>query len=873
VSNPNVGRVGVYDVLSPLGAGGMGEVYLALDTRLDRQVAIKFLPEAFARDPERLARFEREARVLASLNHPHIAQIYGLEDIGPTRALVMELVEGPTLAERIARGPLPLDEALSVSRQLAAALEAAHEQGIIHRDLKPANIKLRPDGTVKVLDFGLAKLADPGLSDMSRLTSPNMTRAGVVLGTPAYMSPEQARGHAVDTRADLWAFGCVCYEMLAGRRAFDGETASDAISAILTRDPDWTALPESTPAQLRRLLRRCLARDVTRRLRHAGDLRIELDEIASSPSADDGTPPPAVRRIRAPLLPWAIAAGVAVAAGWMGWRMWGSPGTSATGTAPTTRLEFSLPSGLELFPSTASTVLAAPDGQSIVFVGTSGGSRQLFLRRLDQFESTPLAGTIGTTTAAFCGDGQAVAFVTAGGELKVLSLTDGLVSVVTKNASVLYGLTCGADKIIFTRAGTLWAVARLGGEPTSLTALAAGEQIHAWPSALPDGRTVIFTVETSSGTRLEGLTLDTTKRRVVLDQARMGRLGPEGRLFFYRDDRMVSVPFDTSTWTVTGSPAAVIDAVRDLDGGTPVGDVSPAGVMVFSPYSPQRRLVWVSRQGAEQPASDTPRSYLNPRLSPDGTRLLVQAGGIWVHDLRRDVVERVATLNTAANAFPMWLPDGKTVMHRSGVGLRVQSTDSNTEGRTLAGTSEFDYPSAVTADGKTLLLQRSSPETSFDVLVAPFADPGRATAIVRTPAYEAGARLSRDDRWLVYVSNDSGHNEIYVRLFGGPDRRWQVSSGGGTQPVWNPNGKEIFYRIADRMMAVGVTADGDELRLAAPQQLFARAYAYGAGITIANYDVTQDGQRFVMVRDDTTVGRLRVILNWRAEAAAAAPAR
>ena len=843
----------------------MGEVYLARDTRLARQVAIKFLPQAFARDPERLARFEREARVLASLNHPHIAQIYGLEDSGPSLALAMELVEGPTLAERIAGGPLPIDEALSVARQLASALEAAHEQGIIHRDLKPANIKLRSDGTVKVLDFGLAKLADPGVSDMSALTSPNMTGAGIVLGTPAYMSPEQARGYAVDSRADLWAFGCVCYELLAGRRAFEGETASDAISAILTRDPDWAALPDSTPAQLRRLLRRCLARDVTRRLRHAGDLRIELDEIASSPWADDGAPPPPARPNPSVLVPWAIAAAASLAAVWLGWRTWNAPNTGGSIALPTTRLEFSLPSGLELFPSTARTVLVSPDGKSIVFVGTSGGTRQLFLRRLDQFESTPLAGTVGATTAAFCMDGQSLAFVTAGGELKALSLTDGLVAVLTKDASVLYGATCAADRIIFTRAGALWAIARAGGEPVHLTSLTSGEQRHAWPSVLADGRTVVFTVETSSGTRLEAVTLDKNERRLVLDQASMGRSGPGGRLFFYRDGRMLSAAFDASTSTLTGSPAPVLDIPPDLNGGTPVADVSPAGVMVSSLDSPQRRLVWVSRQGAEQPVTDTPRSYLNPRLSPDGTRVLVQAGGIWVHDLRRNVVERVPTLSAAANAFPIWLADGKTVMHRSGVGLRVQSTDSNAPGRTLAGTTEFDYPSAVTSDGKTLVLQRSSPETSFDVLVAPIADTTRATALLRTPAYEAGARLSRDGRWLVYVSNESGRNEIYVRLFAGSDRRWQVSSGGGTQPVWNPDGKEIFYRIGDRMMAVGLTADGDQLRLSSPHQLFARAYAYGAGITIANYDVTQDGQRFLMVSEDVTVGRLRVILNWRAD--------
>src|SRR5829696_9747907 len=285
-------RLGSYEILAALGAGGMGEVYRARDTTLSRDVAIKVLPDQVAHDAERLARFTREAQTLASLNHPHIAAIYGLEESAGMRALVMELVEGEDLSQRIARGAIPLEEALPIAKQVAEALEAAHEQGIIHRDLKPANIKLRSDGTVKVLDFGLAKLADPGVSDMSALTSPNMTGAGIVLGTPAYMSPEQARGYAVDSRADLWAFGCVCYELLAGRRAFEGETASDAISAILTRDPDWAALPDSTPAQLRRLLRRCLARDVTRRLRHAGDLRIELDEIASSPWADDGAPPP-----------------------------------------------------------------------------------------------------------------------------------------------------------------------------------------------------------------------------------------------------------------------------------------------------------------------------------------------------------------------------------------------------------------------------------------------------------------------------------------------------------------------------------------------------------------------------------------------------
>jgi eukaryotic-like serine/threonine-protein kinase len=846
----------------------MGEVYRARDTRLERHVAIKILPESFARDPDRLARFEREAKLLASLNHPHIAQIYGLEGSGPMSALVMELVEGPTLADRIAQTAVPLDEALSIARQLAGALEAAHDQGIIHRDLKPANVKLRADGAVKVLDFGLAKLAEPsaGSSAATALTSPGMTQAGIVLGTPAYMSPEQARGQPVDARADLWALGCVCYEMLAGRRAFDGETASDAISAVLTREPDWNRLPEQTPAPVRRLLRRCLARDVARRLRHAGDVRLELEEIASNPSADDGQKGPAASTKRVPWLPWAIAALASAAALGFGWRMSSGSGPGAT-AASTTRLELTLPAGLELFPSTASTVLASPDGKSIAFVGTSGGSRGLFVRRLDAFESTPVRGTIGVTTASFSPDGQSLVFVTAAGELRTVSLGDGLVTTVTKDASLLYGVTWPvADQIVFTRAETLWTVARAGGEPQQLTSLAAGEQTHAWPSATADGRTLILTVETAGGSRIDALTLATGERRPVLNQATRAKVGPGHRLFFYRDDRMLAVAFDPSTLQVSGTPIPVADNAADLGGGTPVGDVSPVGLMVFAPEAPQRRLVWVSRHGVEAPISDTTRGYMNPRLSPDNTRIVVQAGAIWVHDLRRHAVERIATLGTPANAFPIWLPDGVTVMHRSGAGLRLQSTESGAQGRTLPGTTEFDYPSSVTADGKTLVYQRSSPATGFDVLVAPLDDLRRATPLVQTPAYEAGARLSPDGRWLVYVSNESGRNEVYVRPFAKPEGRRQVSGDGGSQPVWNPNGKEIFYRINDRMMAVGVTLLGNEiLQLATPQQLFARAYAYGAGITLPNYDVTNDAQRFVMVRDDTTLGRLRVILNWHAD--------
>jgi serine/threonine protein kinase len=858
-------RVGLHEIVSPIGSGGMGEVYRARDTRLDRYVAIKILQESFAQDPDRLARFEREAKLLASLNHAHIAQIYGLEDSGQLRALVMELVEGPTLSERIAAGALPLEEALSIARQIAEALEAAHEQGIVHRDLKPANVKLRADGAVKVLDFGLAKLGDHArdASDISAVTSPGMTQIGLVVGTPAYMSPEQARGVTVDVRADIWAFGCVFYEMLVGRRAFDGETATDAISAVLTQEPDWKALPERTPAPVRRLLRRCLARDVSRRLRHVGDLRLELEEIASNQSLDDAPAARSPRVTTASFLPWVVAAISSLLALWLAWSRWTAPGANAGGAARTTRLELSLPPGLELFPSTSSTVVASPDGHSLAFVGTSGGNRQLFIRRLDGVESTPVRGTLGATTSAFSRDGQFMAFVTAGGELKTTSLADGLVTNVARDASLLYGVAWPTDDtIVFTRARVLWVVSRSGGAARQLTTLGANEQTHGWPSALPDGRAVIFTVETDSGPQVEAVTLASGERRVVLSQAARAKFGPESRLFFYRDDRMLAVEFDPTTQSVIGTPTLVLDTVPDLGSGIPVGDVSPGGLMVFPLDSPQRRLVWVSRDGVEQPANDTPRSYMNPRLSPDGTRIVVQAGAIWVHDLRRNALERVLTPTTPANAFPMWLPDGTKVIHRTGAGLRLQNMDSGGQGRTLPGTTEFDYPSGVSADGH-LLFQRSSPVTNFDVMVGQLEDLGRATPLVQTAAYEAGARLSADGRWFVYVSNESGRNEVYVRSFRGAEWRRQVSSDGGSQPVWNPNNKEIFYRIGDRMMSVAVTTAGNELQLATPQQLFARAYAYGAGITIANYDVAKDG-RFIMVRDDATVGRLRVIQNWHA---------
>ena len=853
----------------------MDEVYRALDTRLDRHVAIKILLESFASDPDRLARFEREAKLLASFNHPHIAQIYGIEESGATRALVIELVEGPTLADRIAQGAVPVDEALAIARQIADALEAAHAQGIVHRDLKPANVKLRTDGTVKVVDFGLAKLADagaatastpPGMSLLPTIASPVVTQAGAILGTVAYMSPEQARGKPVDERTDIWSFGCVLYEMLTGLRPFQGgDTSSDEIAAILTREPSWAAVPPGTPESVRRLLRRCLQKDSTRRLRDAGDARLEIDEAATEPASST-----AVRDVRAPgLLPWGVAVAAGLVAIGAAWLAWSRPGADAITPPDVTRLELTLPPGVELFGSTSRTVASSPDGRSLAFVGTAVGERQLFIRRLDRFDVAPVRGTEGATTSFFSPDGRSLGFATSAGELRTVSLTDGLVTTATRGASILYGAAwTGDDQIVYVHDGALWQVPRSGGEPKSLTTLSGDEVTHAYPTPLAGDQALLLAVQSKGGQwRIEALTRATGLRQPVLSNASMPLVGPGNRLFFYRDGQLIVSQFDSGTMKTTGSPEQVLEDLPSRSEGVPPADVSPAGMIVYAPGAAVRRLVWVSRTGVEEPVVDEPRSYLNPRISPDGNRIAVQAGGVWILDLRRRAFELLPTQSAASNAFPTWLPDGRHVIYRSGVGLRIENTSGVEPGRTLPGTTEFDYPGAVTPDNQTLVLLRNTPATSFDLLVAPFSNPRAAKPFAQTPAYEGGGRLSSDGKWLVYVSNESGRNQVYVRSFPDGDRRLQVSSDGGTQPALSGNGGEIFYRDGDRMMVVELKATAGGVELSQPRLLFERPYSYGAGITISNYDVTSDGQRFLMVKDEDNIGRLRVVLNWRPETA------
>jgi predicted Ser/Thr protein kinase/dipeptidyl aminopeptidase/acylaminoacyl peptidase len=858
-------RLGAYETLAKLGEGGMGEVYRARDIRLKRDVAIKVLPEDFARDPDRRARFEREAELLATLNHPNIASIYGFEETASTAGIVMELVEGPTLSDRIARGTIPIDEALSIGKQIADALEAAHDKGIVHRDLKPANVKITPGGHVKVLDFGLAKAMesagaapDTALSMSPTMVSP-ATQAGIILGTAQYMSPEQARGREVDQRADIWAFGCVLFEMVSGRPPFEsGDTVSDAIAAILAGEPRWHALPGNTPATVRRLLRRCLQKDVNRRLRHVADARLELEDAAVEPSPAAGTAQ--VRSSRRAGVSWAIAA---VAVGIASFAVWSGRGRLEGASPPVTRLELALPPDLELYAS-ARTVALSPDGSRIAFIGVLSGARQIYLRRLDRFEAAPLRGTDGVSACFFSADGNAIGFVTSSGLLKTVSLTDGVVATVAEEASFLSGAAWdGNEAIVFARGSTLWRVPRGGGGPKALTSLDASrhESKHAWPIMLPGGRTMLFGVASNDRWRIDSFDLTSGARATVVDSGTLPLYTTAGQLAFFRDGQLLMVPFDAATRKVTGPAVSFLDSLPVLPSGVPPVDISLSGTIVYSPTTAVSRLVWVSRHGEEQLLNDERRNYTNPRISPDGHRVIVQAGDLWLQDLARATFSRLTNGEILTNGFPIWLPDGR-VMYRSPAGLRVQGTSGpGGTAQVIAGTTDLDYPGVVAGDGDSLILLRSTEASSFNILGLSLRNPSKVWTILQTPAYENGARISPDGRWLSYVSNESGRNEIYLMPYPGPGERVQVSTQGGTQAIWNPDGREIFYRIDDKMMAVDVSTT-PSLKLGSPKLLFEARYAYGAGLTIANFDVSRDGQRFVMVKPESGASRLNVVLNW-----------
>jgi Tol biopolymer transport system component len=835
----------------------MGEVYRARDSRLNREVAIKVSAVAFG------DRFQREARAIAALNHPNICTVH---DVGPNY-LVMELIEGETLADHLRSGPIAVQESLRIAIQIAQALEAAHEKGIVHRDLKPANVKIKPDGTVKVLDFGLAKtLAGPETSaDLanSPTYAGTATQGGLILGTAAYMSPEQARGAAVDQRTDVWAFGCVLFEMLTGKRPFGGDTVTDALAAILKTEPDWTALPPGIPALVRSVLRRCLRKDAVQRLRDIADARLEIQEALAEPDVAPAVPAGQARTTWRTTAPWGLSAVLAAVIAWL---LLSPPGRGgATASLPVTRLELELPARVEPYLGGSQSIAFSPDGRVVAYIGIVEGNRQVYMRRMDEGATVPVKGTEGATAIFFAPNGRSVGVIITNGMLVRISLDDSLVTTLVRNADINAGGTWSVDdRITFGRSGVLWQIPALGGTETQLTTLGKDEIAHVSPVALPSGGAILFTVVAGSGrgaTRVEALSGVDRRRRSIIQQGMSPVYARSGHLIFYRDASLLAVAFDAERVEPAGTPVRFVDAVRISATGSAVMSISDTGSMVYMSGTSTNRLVWVSRLGVDLPFGDAPRPYTFPGLSRDGRRLAVSADGeVWFGDTQRGVLARVTTGSTAGNTFPVLTPDGKRVLFRTRTGLAWMDTEGSGRSGDLPGTSTLDYPTSVSPDGKWLAFLHIGGDNSGDVYVTALNDSSKPRPLVNSSSYEGGGMFSPDGKWIAYTSDESGPFQIFVRPFNGPERKWLVAQS-GKYPRWNQNGKELFYRDGNKMMALDVSMSGDEPTIGTPRVLFEQRYEFGQGQTTANYDVTPDGQRFVMVKGEAGSNRLNVILN------------
>jgi Tol biopolymer transport system component len=894
-------RLGAYEILSALGAGGMGEVYRARDTRLNRDVAIKILPEAVAADGERVARFQREARVLASLNHPHIAAIYGLENADSVTALVMELVEGEDLARRLVRGAIPLDEALPIAKQIAEALEAAHEQGIIHRDLKPANISLRSDGIVKVLDFGLAKALEPALRSVDAaqsptITSPAMTHAGVILGTAAYMSPEQAKGRAADRRSDMWAFGCVLYEMLTGNRAFRGDDIGDTLAAVLRGQPDWSALPLQTPAPIRRLLRRCLVKDLKGRIGDASIARIEIDEVQDGAHVDDKVVQKTLGRWER--LIW-VSALVLIALLAGGVRAWMRGPAPAPSVRPA-RFTIMLPKGYE-FSSLNRLMTVSPDGTAIVYAA----NQQLYLRAMDQLEPVPIHGTedIGTgraTTPFFSPDGQWIGFWHSG-QLKKVSIMGGA-PVVLCLADNPLGASWTAENTILYGEGTagIWRVSGDGGMPENVVKVDAG-QIASGPEILPGGRAILFTLtrKNLNTAQIVVQSLDTGVRHVVVEKGTDARYVPTGHLVYALGNTLLAVPFDASSVRVTAGPVSLVeDVARTPDGILAQFEVSSEGTLVYVPRDAasrgpvtQRTLVWLDRQGREAPINAPPRAYVWPRLSPDGSRIAFaiadQEYDIWVWDLGRERLTRL-TFGPAFEMGAAWTPDGQSVIFTSSelpVGaskLFRRAADGTGTLEPLAEGLAPIGPPTVTPDGNGLIFSGRPPAGRSatdlgDVMLLPLVSERRPQPLLQTAFTEAFAEISPDGRWLAYQSNASGQFEVYVTPFPNVTTgKWQVSTNGGTQPLWARNAQELFYESKGALMRVSLMSSST-FAAGPPSRLFDAPGLNIPAVPGRLYDIVPDGRRFLMTKASGTAdapvasARLILVQHWFEELKRRAP--
>ena len=899
-------RIGPYEITGPLGAGGMGEVYRARDTKLSREVALKLLPAALAADPDRIARFQREAQVLASLNHPRIAQIYGLEDSGDLRALVMELVEGPTLAEIITdRSParMPVEEALRLAREIALALEAAHDRGITHRDLKPSNIKVTPSGDVKVLDFGLAKLSSPDssvqrsaieLSASPTLTTPALaTGVGVILGTAAYMSPEQARGRPVDKRADVWAFGCVLYEMLTGRRAFEGEDVSDTLAAVLRGEPDWSVIPPGLSPTVRVYLRRCLARDPAQRVHDIADMRLAIEGAFDVPAdASSATPaaPSGSGRWPHGLKPALYVIGVVVAAVLGGL---GVPLLFPVKPPSVVRLTATPSNGIVIAPTQAdSDIAVSPDGSRIAYVSVQQGALSLYVRTLSSLDVVRIEGLNSPRSPFFSPDGESIGFFDGDG-LKRVSATGGAAVRITPITGIGRGASWGQDdSIVFatTDATGLLRVPAGGGEPVVITKPSQGDD-HILPEILPGGRGVLYTVfpggRPISNAQISILEFDTGMERTLIPGGSHAKYAASGHIVYGYSGTLRAVGFDLETLTTRGNPVPVIERVVTKIPGPANFAMSSNGSLVYQSgdvtASAERSLVWVDRQGREEVLNAPKRSYVYPRISPDGTRVALdirdQENDIWLWDLARQTLARL-TFDPGFNRGVVWTNDGNRVVFsadRDGVeSLFWQAYDGSgaPERLTTALPGRPQVPYSIVPHRQALVFGEPG-QPPFDLFTLPL-DADRKPAPLLNASYsEHNGEVSPDGQWLAYQSDESGSSEIYVRRFPGLDSRSQVSNDGGSRPAWSRNGRELFYLKSEgAVVSVPVgRSEGGGFLAGTPETLFEGQYfMVQAGRT---YDVSPDAKRFLMIKSasptSATVPQLVVVLNWFEELKRLAP--
>jgi Tol biopolymer transport system component len=904
-------RLGSYDIVAPIGAGGMGEVYRARDTKLNRDVALKILPDTVAADPDRLARFRREAQVLASLNHPNIGQIYGFEDGTSPFALVLELIEGPTLADRIADGPIPVSEALPIARQIAEALEAAHEHGIIHRDLKPANVKVKDDGVVKVLDFGLAKALDPtAASSAEALNSPTLTmratQMGLIIGTAAYMSPEQAKAKAVDRRADIWAFGAVLYEMLSGNRAFAGDDISDTLAAVLRQDVDWNTLPTDTPAAVRRLIARCLDRDVKRRLRDIGEARVVLENPASGETTAPTAVTPAAQATLAPprsmwrrVAPAAFAAIITATLGAVAaWYF--KPALPAS----VTRFAITLPEGQGFSGVSRHFLALSPDGAHMVYVGTP---TRLYLRSMSEVDIKPIQGTEGHSIVSepvFSPDGRSVAFYAdADRTLKRVALAGGA-AVTICQADDPIGMTWGPDGIVFGQLKGILRVSANGGTPEVLAVSSGDEMLHG-PEILPGGQHLLFSV--SSKTDLDRWdkahivvqSLKTGERTTIIEGGSDARYLPSGHLIYAVSGTLFVVDFDLDTLQVTGGPVPVLEGVRRATPpatGAAQFSVSRTGSLVYVPgpaslTGAQRDIVIADRNGDMTPLKLPPGPYAAPRASPDGKRVAFEMidgkeAVIATYDLRGGTsIQRITYGGN--NRFPVWSSDGKRLTFQSDRegDLAIFSQPADSAGRaerlTKPAQGESHIPESWSPTGDALLFSVIRGTTAT-------ATPGRGEASLWTystadrktrpfgdvrASYPTNAVFSPDGHWVAYVSNERSRTTVYVQPFPSAGAKYQLFAKDGDSPhevVWSPDGKELIYNPRPGGFEAVSVRTTPTFAFGNPVVVPRQFQVGGPPANRRGYDITRDGKFVATIVHGYqmeggpagTMRHVQVVVNW-----------